>query len=669
MTSPEPATPRRPITVDDLYAIRLVADPNISPDGSTVAYVITTVEREKNGYRSNIWRVAADGSGTPSRFTSGTGKDTSPRWSPDGNWLAFLSDRSGSNQLWVLPASGGEATRLTDGPDGPADIAWSADSQAIIFSRKLPAGAAPDSDVRVITTLRYRFDGEGFLDGRRRQVFRVAVDGSGDLPTAEQLTDGDWDNAQPAISADGASLAVASNRDDDRDDSTFSDIWVHDLSGGAAPRKVTPGGGVYGAPAWSPNGTLAWVGHSEAKPWGNVTLDDIQLWDAASDEIRGLLGSYEREPGGAAISDMKYAAPNPKPIWNATSDALYSLISDRGSVTVSSIATAGGAPTVLAGADTEVHSVTVANDGTLAFAASTMQLPAEVFVQQPGGGSLQITHANADFLASVELGQVEEITFESDPGVELHGWIVRPANFDASQQYPTLINVHGGPHGMYGLGFFHEFHVQAARGYIVVYTNPRGSSGYGQSFVAGTHADWGGADWRDISAATDYAAALPEVDTDRIGIIGGSYGGYMVNWAVGQTTRYRAAVTQRSTANRISLYGTSDYNMLYNDWEYGGDPYTNAAFYLERSPLTYVRNVETPVLIVHSENDLRCPISQGEEFFVALKKLGKTVEMVRFPNESHGLNRTGQPKHRVEHMERSIYWFDRFMPASAAATE
>jgi dipeptidyl aminopeptidase/acylaminoacyl peptidase len=290
-----------------------------------------------------------------------------------------------------------------------------------------------------------------------------------------------------------------------------------------------------------------------------------------------------------------------------------------------------------------------------------MQLPTEVFVCRSDSGEDRLSAHNDTFMAEIDLGETEEVRFESDPGVEIHGWLLRPPGFHRSTKYPAIVQVHGGPHGMYGTGFFHEMHVLAAHGYVVLFTNPRGSTGYGQELVAGSMGDWGGADYRDVMAGVATLEALDFVDSGRIGITGGSYGGYMVNWAIGQTDRFRAAVTQRSTSNRVSLYGTSDFNMMYNDWEFRGNPYDNAAFYMERSPLTYVHNINTPLLILHSENDLRCPISQGEELFVALKTLGKEVEFVRFPDESHDLSRSGQPVHRIERLERLCGWFDRHL--------
>jgi dipeptidyl aminopeptidase/acylaminoacyl peptidase len=646
----------RRITIDDLHNIRLVADPNISPDGSRVAYVVTTVDREINGYRSAIWMTGTSAGSETFQFTSGTAKDANPRWSPDGSRLAFLSTRNDQNQVYVMPADGGEAWQVTSGPNPVTDFVWSPEGTSICFVSKAELAEKPTSDTKVIRTLRYKQDGEGFWDGKRRHIYKV--DTTGGEP--EQLTDGDWDSVQPAPSPDGTRLAFVSNRSNDRDANSKSDVWVVDLASGELER-VTPEDGSYGAPSWSPDGSrLAYVGYPIVEPYGPTTLADLYVWDTGTDEHTRLLVNLDREPGNSAISDSRYGVPNPVPAWSADGSSLLSLISDSGSAHIYACPLSGQ-PALKVGEVRDIQSFTVANDGTIAFAASSATRPTEAFVVTPGGIEHQISSINEALLGEIELGDVQEVRYESDPGVTVHGWLVKPPGLNENVRYPAIVEVHGGPHGMYGTGFFHEMHVLAAQGYVVLMTNPRGSTGYGQEWVAGTLSDWGGADYRDVIEGVPFLESLGYVDPQRIGITGGSYGGYITNWAIGQTDRFKAAVTQRSTCNRISLYGTSDLNMTYNDWEYGGTPYDNPDLYIERSPLTYVKNVRTPLLILHSENDLRCPIGQSEEWFTALKKLGQNVEFVRFPDESHGLSRAGQPVHRVERLERICAWFDSYL--------
>lgn len=650
---------KRRITISDLDNIKLVADPNISPDGSQIAFVVTQPEIEANRYRSAIWIVDTAESDSLFKFTSGASQDHSPRWSGDGRHLAFVSDRDGDNQLYVMPADGGEAWKVTSA-DGPvSDILWMPDNQSLLFVSKVNNTGESDekkSDAKVIKNRRHKLDGEGFFDGRRRQIQQISIDGE----NHRQLTEGDWDSTRPAISTDSKRLAFVSNRSESRDESTWTDVWAADLDSGDAQR-VTAGDGVYNQPQWSPDGSqLAFVGNPVTEPYGPTTLADIYVWDSDSGEVQSMLGGLDREPGNSAMSDCRFHLPAPRPIWHADGSGLTTLISDSGAVHVYR-ASGGDSPEPVISGQRDIQSFTVANDGTLAFAAASMTTPTEIFLLHPDGRERQVTAMNDAWLEEVQVAGVEEIRYESDPEVEVHGWVLQPPGFNPEARYPAVVQVHGGPHGMYGVGFFHEMQVLAARGYVVLMTNPRGSTGYGQEWVAGTLGDWGGKDYRDVVAGAGALESLPYVDASRIGIAGGSYGGYMANWAIGQTDKFKAAVSQRSTANRISLYGTSDMNWSYNDWEYGGSPYANDAFYRERSPLTYVENVSTPVLLLHSENDLRCPISQSEEFFTALKTFGKTVEFVRFPDESHGLSRSGQPKHRVERLERICSWFDRYL--------
>jgi dipeptidyl aminopeptidase/acylaminoacyl peptidase len=651
---------KRRVEIDDLFRIRMVADPVISPDGERVAFVVSRLDREANGYTAAIWMAHVNGAERPYQYTSGTGMDFSPRWSPDGSHLAFISNRGASNQIHVMPANGGEARQITSGDDPASDITWSPDGAALYFVARTGKKFNETTDTRILRTLRNRMDGEGFWDGRRRQIFRIGVD-EGSSP--EQITEGDWDATQPAVSPDGSRLAFCSNREDDRDASTRMDVWIQQLESGAAER-VTGADGSYGTPSWSSDGKrLAYAGHPVVEPYGPTTLDDLFVRDLDSGEDRSLLAGLDREPGNSAMADMRYNLPSQRPLWDADGQTLWTLVSDAGSVHVYRCPLEGARAAVATGAR-DIQSFSIAPNGTVAFAAAGLSDPTNVFVID-AGGERRLTDMNRAYLDEVELAGVEEVRFASDPGVEVHGWLLAPPAFNGRARYPAIIQVHGGPHGMYGTGFFHEMQLLAARGYVVLMPNPRGSTGYGQEWVAGTKEDWGGADYRDVMAGADYLASLDFVDSDRMGITGGSYGGYMVNWAIGQhpegTRRFRAAVSQRSTANRASLYGTSDINWSYNAWEYGGSPYENPDFYRERSPLTYVANVTTPLLLLHSENDLRCPISQSEEFFTALKLHGKVAEFVRFPDESHGLSRIGQPKHRVERLERICGWFERYL--------
>ncbi|HET9014923.1 MAG TPA: S9 family peptidase [Thermomicrobiaceae bacterium] len=658
----------RPIEIEDLARIRYVGDPRISPDGRRLAYVVTEVDLKGKQYRSAIWLAATDGS-ERARFTAGTAKDTAPRWSPDGRHLAFLSDRDGNVQLYVMPADGGEPQRLTDLKNGVADPVWSPDGSQLAFSSKLgPEGMvlraeqsdedrrreAEKSDVKVIRSLKYKFDGEGFLGDLHRHLFVVPAGGG----RPRQLTDGDWDDSQHAWSADGSEIAFVSNRTPDRERNSVADIWTVPLDGGE-PRRVTASDGAYGTPAYSPDGKhLAYVGNPVAPPYGPTTLAGLWVVPAAGGDARNLTAALDREVGNTVTSDVHYVATVQRPLWSTDGTSVTVPISDRGSVRVVQVGLDGEIRTLLDGAR-DIVTVSRADDGRLGFTACDTTHPIEAFAADADGRDERaLSHANDEFLHEVEVRPAEHFTFTGEGGQELDGWLITPHGFRDGVRYPLVLEIHGGPHGMYGNTFFHEMQVLAAAGYVVLYTNPRGSTGQGQQFVSAAMGDWGGVDYRDIMAGVDHVLGLGFVDQGRLGLTGGSYGGYMTNWIVGHTDRFRAAATDRCTANRFSQFGASDFAWSSGPWEFGGTPYDNPDGYMERSPITYIKHVTAPMLIIHSEQDHRCPIEEGEQWFVALRLLGKEAEMLRFPNESHGMSRTGRPDHRIERLTRLAGWFD-----------
>ncbi|HET7037291.1 MAG TPA: S9 family peptidase [Thermomicrobiaceae bacterium] len=667
----------RPIEIEDLARIKYAGEPRISPDGTRVAYVVTEVDLPGKRYQSAIWLANADGTGQPRRFTAGESKDTAPRWSPDGERLAFLSDRDGKNQLYVLALAGGEAVQLTDLKHGVADPAWSPDGGRLLCSSKIgPEGPvrlseqseedrkreAERSDVKVIRALKYKLDGEGFLGDLRRHLFAVPAEGG----ALHQLTEGDWDDSQPAWAPSGGLIAFASNRTDDRERNTVMDIWVLPAEGGE-PRRVTQSDGAYGQPAFSPSGgTLAFTGHEFSTEYGPNTIDRLWVAPIEGGQPQAVTGALDREVGNTVASDVHYSAAPQRPVWASDGRSVYTLVSERGDVPLVRVSLDGEITTVVGG-EREVVNFSVAGNGTIAFLASDLAHPLEVFTcDADGGDERQLSVANAAWLDEAAASAGERFTVTTADGAELDAWLLRPPDFDASKRYPMVLEIHGGPHGMYGSGFFHEMQLLAARGYVVLFSNPRGSTGAGQEFVAAAMGDWGGVDYRDLMAVVDAALERePAIDPARLGVTGGSYGGYMTNWIVTQTERFKAAVTMRSTVNRHNLVGTSDLVWSYAESEFGGNVYEQPELYHARSPLSYIRNVNTPLLIMHSENDYRCPIEQAEQLFTALRLQGKEAEFVRFPNESHGLSRGGRPDHRVERLERMLGWFDRYLKADS----
>lgn len=654
----------RSITIDDLLALPVVNDPQISPDGRQVAFTVTRADRDANAYRTHLWLVPADG-GDPRQLTAAQARDTGPRWSPDGTQIAFISDRGGEKQVWVIRVDGGEARVLTSGKRSPADLAWSPDGRWLAFVGKPDPAGRDESDVRVISRLRYKQDGDGFWDGRWKQVFVVPSSG-GDI---RQVTQGDFDHLFPAWSPDGAALAYTANSDPDADLTNASDVWVVPVVGTAPPRRLSRGIGPAQSPAWSPDGTrIVYVGHDNAC-WGATNW---RVWGVRTDSANPvcLTGGDDRSVGHHLLTDLR-AHPSAGGLsWSPDGQRVFFMIADGGSTQIASVAASGGPITVETRGDHELIGCSLDRAGrTVACVESDALTPGEVAVTEVGAGPAhlrRLTDLAGPLLRTLALSRPERFQYERPDGFVVEGWVLRPLSAAAGTPCPAVLKIHGGPHAAYGNAFFHEFQLLAAEGYGVIYMNPRGSQGYGQAFTAATRHDWGGQDYADLMGGLDHVlAASPWIDAARLAVSGGSYGGFMTNWVVGHSRRFRAAVTDRSISNAYSQWGTSDLAYMKGFWEYPGEPWECPQFYLERSPITYVREIRTPLLIIHSENDFRCPMEQAEQLFVALKKQGTPTMLIRFPNESHDLSRSGQPRHRMERLRHMLTWFRTYLAPGA----
>jgi dipeptidyl aminopeptidase/acylaminoacyl peptidase len=660
-TREEPVMAPRAMEPKDITRIVWVSDPQISPDGARVAFVATTLSEERDEYLSNIWIVDAAG-GPARRFTAGPKRDRDPRWSPDGTRLAFVSEREGKKkgQLYVMPADGGEPTRLTDERHGVGDPVWSPDGSRIAFVARVGGWQEPEREedrksrpARVITTLKYRWNGEGFTYDRRRHVFVVPAAGG----APRQITDGDWDDADPAWSPDARHVAFSSARHLDRDLDDSSDLWLVGAEGGE-PRRLTDTLGPAFLPAFSPDGrSIAYLGRRSKNEYGkNVRVFALPL---GGGEPRCLTSDLDRSCASLHV----------RPIWTPDGAAITFAAEDRGALGVFRAETSGRAARRVVDGDRVVTGYSVSADGRrIAFAATGPLTPAEVFVAGAAGGDERaLTDLNQAWRAEVALSSPERHQVERD-GFAIDVWVMKPHGFRADATFPVLLNIHGGPHAQYGHGFFDEFQVYAGAGYGVIYANPRGSQGYGEAFTRAVVGDWGGGDYADVMAALDQALARhPWMDRGRLGVMGGSYGGFLTSWIVGHTDRFKAACSERAVNDQYGMFGNSDIGHLFNVLELGGAvPWENMAEYLARSPVTYAKDVTTPLLIVHSEDDLRCPIEQAEQLFVALAKLGKDVMFVRFPDENHELSRTGTPRHRLERFRFILDWFARHLAAPAA---
>ena len=642
---------------EDVYELTGVADPRLSPDGSRVAYQVWAIDRNENEYRGAIWVTSLDGSEEPRRFTSGERRDAGPQWSPDGRWLAFTSNRGGEKQLpqlYVIPAEGGEARRLTDLKESVEEIAWAPDSTRIAFTARVRDEAYEEEDERKrkprrVTRLFYKLDSVGWTTDRRRHLHVVDLDGG----EPRRLTDGDCEDGNPAWSPDAARIVFSALRGERWDTELVSRLYVVGADGGE-PQELPSAAGSYERPAFSPDGgRIAY----------HFTPDDgtlphhvqIGVMNADGTDATLLTTALDRQ-----------CAPHPdsrEPLWDG--DRIVFTVEDGGNVHVYAVASdAGSAPELLVGGARSISGYDV-RAGELVYVSSTHTTMRELYAGTEGR---RLTDVGSSFAGGRELAEAERFTAVSKDGTEVDAWVVRPAGFEAGKRYPVLLNVHGGPFTQYGTGFFDEFQVYAGAGYAVLFANPRGGSGYSEAWgraIRGPVGDagpgYGSVDYEDVLGVVDTALETFDfLDPDRLGIIGGSYGGFMTTWVISHDHRFKAAVSERAVNHFVSAAGSSDLFWVF-ERDFGGRWYDHVDAWLEHSPATYAKDIETPVLVLHSEQDLRCNIEQGEHLFTLLRLRGKEVEMLRFPAESHELSRSGSPLHRVLRFEAILEWFARYL--------
>jgi dipeptidyl aminopeptidase/acylaminoacyl peptidase len=657
----------QPADIADLVE---ASDPRVSPDGRTVAFVVTTVDLDANLYRSAVWVAGVDGASLPPcPFTGGSGRERMPRWSPDGEWLAFVAhpdpDSKGS-ALCVSAADGtGEETfELLSWPEDIDDLVWTADGSRLVFTARSrdedQYGPSHDRDrpSRSIDRVSYRLDNVGWTIDRPRHVFSIASDGSsGGVPV--RLTDGPYQDTGLAVSPDGAWVAFSSARTPTWDTDLSTHLYRVPIDGGAEPEQLTEGVHLHGSPSWSPDGSrLAFV-------WG----------DRHSMMKHGQIGVVSADGGGERLLTTAldlhcapYLAAARDPVWVHGGHGLLFQVDEAGNVPLYRVVVEGGETALVVGGDRQVTGFDVAG-GTLAFVATTAGDLPEVFALVDGE-ERRLTHLGSSFAAEHPIAEgPERFVAVSADGTEVEAWLLRPEGSTGDEKLPVLLAIHGGPFSQYGNRFFDEFHVLAGAGYAVLYSNPRGSSGYSSSFSRGIRGPrasedpgtgWGGADYEDLMAVVDEALRrFPDLDASRLGVLGGSYGGYMTSWIIGHTDRFKAACSERALNNMLTFAHTSDIGAHFPAGYIGASHLDDPDEFVRQSPTTYFRDMTTPLLILHSDGDLRCPVEQAEDLFLRLKLTGREVEFHRFPGEGHELSRSGAPRHRVERLELILDWFGR----------
>jgi acylaminoacyl-peptidase len=688
----------RPPRPDDLYRLRIASEPRLSPDGTSVAMTVQTVAPGLDGYRQALWIVPTDGSRPARQLTLGARRDRHPRFSPDGRMLAFISDRRGQteddppatnvkgdredlNQVHLLPLDGGEARRLTDLPRGVDSFEWSPDGRRLVvvstshgatraqdrrrrgLTQAEGSGSGPSSDYRFVDRLDYMLNAKGFTYDRVSHLWLVdAVDGS-----ATRLTDGRAADTEPAWSPDGERIAFTSNRRPNADLVGGRDIHVVDVADRTVTRITGGRRSEFFRPAWLPDGrSIAALGHRYEGRAGS--RNDIWLFRADGTGAtqtggRNLSARHDLMPGSGMNSDI-VPGELPSLIASEGGDWLMFSAPIEGAYELWRIAVDDGRVERLTTGRHYIsawHAVSLAVGTRLAYLRSTPTAPSDVWRLDVDAtektGPRRLSSLHAEVLSELELRkpEVRHVTVD-DRSIE--GWFI-PAG-DGPQ--PLVVEIHGGPHTLYGWAPIWEFQVLAAAGIGVFACNPRGSEGYGEAFNDANHRDWGPGPMRDVLAGVDSLVADGLADPGRLGVTGGSYGGYLTNWIIGHDRRFAAAMTCRSVSDMAMLFHTGD--IAGGEWaklEFDTTPWDDPAYFREISPLSHARRIRTPLLIQHSERDLRTTIGQAEALFTVLRSLRRRVRLMRVPEETHELTRSGTPFRRVENLRIVESWFRHFL--------
>jgi dipeptidyl aminopeptidase/acylaminoacyl peptidase len=697
-----PAT--RSISEKDLFDFVWVANPQLAPDGSRVAFTRVIVDEKRTGYETSIWSVATSGSDSPIRLTNGK-HDGRPRWSPDGKRLTFVrggeKDDAGKPkpaQIAILSLAGGEARIITDLPKGAANPVWSPDNKRIAFSssttpqdiekaERAKHAAKPgdtstkpdaakdtahpdgdhESDVHIISRAIYRDNDEGYLDPKRHEhIWVLDVPAASDeLTKPVQLTSGDYDEGEARWTNDGSRIYFLTTRiDEPYYENGITDIYSVPSTGGT-PEKLTTISMDIGDLTLSPDGRRLAFHGSVTQPVRSYSQPDLWIMDIVPNaQPRNLTANYDFDMGDSVFGDN--AAPRGGSgrtlYWSPDGNSLFDLVAKQGRTPIVRVDAQSGAVTEITRGDQAVLDYSITPDAhTTVALISTPVMIGDLYTIAGDGAQTRLTDPNKVLWSQLNLSAPEEINYKSFDGKNIQGWIQKPPDFDANKKYPLILDIHGGPHAAYGWVFDHEFQWMAAKGYVVLYVNPRGSTSYGQDFGNIIQYHYPGDDYRDLMIGVDELVKRGYVDPKKLGVTGGSGGGVLTNWTVTHTDRFAAAVSQRDISNWASWWYTADFTLFQPRW-FKAPPFEDPADYTNRSAITFVKNIHTPIMFVLGESDYRTPQdSGGEQLFRALKYLKRPTAMVVFPRETHELSRSGEPWHRIERLDHIVGWFDKYL--------
>ncbi|HEY1435698.1 MAG TPA: S9 family peptidase [Thermoanaerobaculia bacterium] len=652
----------RPFNLDDLARQRRVGDAEISPDGSRVAYTVRTTDLKEDRHETHIWMTSWDGK-TTVRLTTGKQSETNPRWSPDGRYLGFLSERDDENevsQLWLLPSGGGEAEKITDVKGGVEDFDWAPDGKRLVLvvhdsdppSAGKEAGkkSTPKKPI-VIDRFQFKLDGYGYLDDRRNHLQTV----DRETRKTEVLTSGDYDDLLPSWSPDGKTIAFVAKRGPDPDRHDNWDLYAIEPRAGAAPRQLTTFEGADNEPDWGES-RLSWSPDSRWIAYVQGGPDKLIYYGLHRLAVVPAAGGPSRLV--APELDLNVLSPR----FTPDGASLLFLLEEDQAVHLANIPVAGGPVSRVVDGRRVLSGFTTASDGRVAFLSSEPTVPEEVYAVDKSGPR-RLSRQNDAWLAEVKLGAVEETRVTSKDGTQIHGFLVKPADYQPGRKYPAVLRIHGGPVGEFEDSFDDEWQWIAANGYVVIAANPRGSSGRGEKFQTAIYADWGHKDVEDVLAAVDDAVARGLADPDRLAVGGWSYGGMMTNFVIASTTRFKAATSGAGSSNALTGYGTDQYVREYE--QELGTPWKNTDSYLKVSfPFLHADRITTPTLFLCGDEDFNVPLINSEQMYQALKSLGVPSELIIYPGQHHGIRK---PSFQRDRLERYVAWYDRYAKASGGS--